>query len=370
MKNLAKLLMRRTAIGAAMTLAALTSGLSAPTPAMAGAPTEHVNYLRVRDTNDCLAYNGTAVSVQRCGPANTKWIFDKATSSEYRLQTNDGNFKCLEASSTTIYMRDCDAWRPAMKWFIVSHGNQTWAPISNHVTGKYINTNHAGGVYMTTGQGVELTNWEWVPGDGLEVRHQGLQASMVDRAISPVNHSTMSGRAPYTWSATGLPPGLSINAETGTISGTPTTAGSFTAQVTVTDSGSLPRSGRASYGWTVVPVPAPGCSGTNTTAKAIHDFELVESYIPIKGCAGNASATAAVEVHITHPRIADLEVSLVAASGRTIYLHNRTGGWASDIHKTFTENLSFSPADGVWKLRVKDYTGGSVGQIDSWSVRL
>jgi serine/threonine-protein kinase len=46
------------------------------------------------------------------------------------------------------------------------------------------------------------------------------------------------GTGPYTWSVTGLPPGLAINAATGTISGMPTTGGSYHPTVTVTDSSS------------------------------------------------------------------------------------------------------------------------------------
>lgn len=44
------------------------------------------------------------------------------------------------------------------------------------------------------------------------------------------------GTAPYTWSATGLPTGLTCSSS-GLISGTPTTAGSYTATITVKDSG-------------------------------------------------------------------------------------------------------------------------------------
>ena len=44
------------------------------------------------------------------------------------------------------------------------------------------------------------------------------------------------GYAPYTYAAFGLPAGLSINAATGQISGTPTTAGTYPFAVTVTDS--------------------------------------------------------------------------------------------------------------------------------------
>lgn len=51
-------------------------------------------------------------------------------------------------------------------------------------------------------------------------------------------YTATGGTGPYVWTATGLPPGLSINSATGRISGTPTTFGSWGLHVTVTDSGS------------------------------------------------------------------------------------------------------------------------------------
>lgn len=48
--------------------------------------------------------------------------------------------------------------------------------------------------------------------------------------------SVTGGRSPFTFSATGLPGGLSINAVTGTISGTPTATGTASVGVSVTDS--------------------------------------------------------------------------------------------------------------------------------------
>jgi len=52
-----------------------------------------------------------------------------------------------------------------------------------------------------------------------------------------------------TWSATGLPTGLSINPSSGLISGTPTVVGVYSPTVTVTDGNTLPVS--ASFTWTI-----------------------------------------------------------------------------------------------------------------------
>ena len=72
--------------------------------------------------------------------------------------------------------------------------------------------------------------------------------------------SASGGAAPYTWSATGLPTGLSINTSSGLISGTPSTAGTFTVTVTATDTANA--TGSTTFTWTINPVgggcPSPG----------------------------------------------------------------------------------------------------------------
>jgi Zn-dependent metalloprotease len=88
------------------------------------------------------------------------------------------------------------------------------------------------------------------------VANPGNQSTAVGTAVSLPN-SASGGTAPYTWTATGLPAGLSINSGTGTISGTPTTANTYSVTVTAADSAS--HSGTASFSWTIG--TTGGCSG-------------------------------------------------------------------------------------------------------------
>jgi hypothetical protein len=57
------------------------------------------------------------------------------------------------------------------------------------------------------------------------------------------------GTGPYTWSATGLPTGLSINSSTGLISGRPTIVALYSVTVTATAAGANP--GSTTFSWRV-----------------------------------------------------------------------------------------------------------------------
>jgi len=80
------------------------------------------------------------------------------------------------------------------------------------------------------------------------VTNPGPQNATVGTAIAPLTLSAAGGTSPYTWSATGLPAGLSISSG-GVVSGTPTTAGTSSVTVTATDSASAV--GSASFTFTV-----------------------------------------------------------------------------------------------------------------------
>ena len=72
-------------------------------------------------------------------------------------------------------------------------------------------------------------------GPGLAITPLTAPNGTVNVAYPATQVSATGGTAPYTFTATGLPAGLSISAG-GSITGTPTAAGSFTAVITATDS--------------------------------------------------------------------------------------------------------------------------------------
>jgi len=78
----------------------------------------------------------------------------------------------------------------------------------------------------------------WTVNPGLQVTTPSNRTGEVGVAVTSLQVVASGGTTPYAWSATGLPPSLSINSS-GLISGTPTTAGTYSSvRVTVTDAAS------------------------------------------------------------------------------------------------------------------------------------
>jgi subtilase family serine protease len=95
-------------------------------------------------------------------------------------------------------------------------------------------------------------------GNTVTVTNPGSQTGTVGTAASlQVSASDSASGQTLTYSATGLPAGLSISSSTGLISGTPTTAG--TSSVTVTATDTTGASGSASFTWTIS-TTAAGCT--------------------------------------------------------------------------------------------------------------
>jgi hypothetical protein len=93
-------------------------------------------------------------------------------------------------------------------------------------------------------------------GNTVTVTNPGSQVGYVGTAVSLQIHASDSASGQtLTYSAAGLPAGLSIGPSSGLISGTPTTAGTSSVTVTATDTTSA--KGSASFTWTI------GASGSN-----------------------------------------------------------------------------------------------------------
>lgn len=82
------------------------------------------------------------------------------------------------------------------------------------------------------------------------------------------------GTPPYTWSAAGLPAGLSINASSGVISGVPTVAGSFGIAITVSDSALAHYSDRFTMNVNQPALPSVTFTGLSGSVAPISQFPL------------------------------------------------------------------------------------------------
>lgn len=84
-----------------------------------------------------------------------------------------------------------------------------------------------------------------------------------------------------------------------------------------------------------------------------------------------------VTVAIRHTYRGDLLVEVVAPSGHSAVLHNRTGGSADDLRATFdpttTPALAALMGEGIkgdWILRVRDLASVDTGTLEAWSLQL
>lgn len=84
-----------------------------------------------------------------------------------------------------------------------------------------------------------------------------------------------------------------------------------------------------------------------------------------------------LQVDITHTYIGDLRVVLSVPSGKTVTVHERTGGNRDNLIRTFDTNANPAVSaligeftKGEWTLSVSDHAGRDIGKLNAWGVRI
>ncbi|HJY99251.1 MAG TPA: beta-1,3-glucanase family protein, partial [Streptosporangiaceae bacterium] len=251
-------------------------------------------------TNIALHQPTTASSIQ--GPA---WPASNATdgnlSTRWSSAFSDPQWLEVDLGSTQSICQVVIHWETAYaKAFQIqtSSNNNTWTPIFSTTTGtggtQTLNITGSGryirmyGTVRATMYGYSIFEFQVYAAtctgcDTVTVTNPGSQISKVGTAASlQIQASDLTPGQTLTYSATGLPAGLSINASTGLISGTPTATGSGSATVTAKDTTGA--SGSATFTWTVNPQgsgngePPPSFWGNVSAIPAAHnvlEFSIV-----------------------------------------------------------------------------------------------
>jgi hypothetical protein len=197
-----------------------------------------------------LNTEGNPMYVSACnGSSGQQW----ATYSDNTVRTEGG---CLDVvSAGTTSGTDVD-WYPcngtvAQNWTQESNGELVNPHSGLCLTDPGGNAGSRLDIETCTGSAQQIwTAPSGGTGNTVTVTNPGTQTSTLGTAASlQVQASDSASGQTLTYSATGLPAGLSINSSTGLISGTPTTTG--TSSVTVTAKDGTGASGEATFSWVV-----------------------------------------------------------------------------------------------------------------------
>ncbi len=140
----------------------------------------------------------------------------------------------------------------------------------NAITGAITGTPTVADIWFVTvlarnaaGVGDALVIFEFVPAGAAPVIGNGSLTTAGTQG-APFSYTIPATNSPTSFTATGLPAGLTLNALTGVISGTPTTAGTSVATVTATNP-----AGTGTALLTIVIPPAPSSRIVNFSARAL-----------------------------------------------------------------------------------------------------
>jgi hypothetical protein len=182
------------------------------------------------------------------------------------------------------------------------------------------------------------------------VNNPGNQSGTVGTAASlQMSGSDSQSGQTLTWSATGLPAGLSISPSTGLITGTPTTAAAYNPTVKATDtSGAF---GTTSFTWTISGGGGGGCSGQKLANPGFESGDTGWSHTPsvIDSSSSEPARTGSWKAWLdgygtSHTDTLSQSVSIPAGCGATLkfYLHIDTDDYPGGAYDTLTVQVNGS----------------------------
>ena len=84
-----------------------------------------------------------------------------------------------------------------------------------------------------------------------------------------------------------------------------------------------------------------------------------------------------VSVDIQHTYIGDLVVELVAPSGQSAILHNRSGRGKDNLIMVYDyntasalETLAGQEINGDWQLKIRDLAAIDTGRLEKWTLKI
>jgi O-glycosyl hydrolase len=232
------------------------------------------------DNEGLIQINGSTVT-----PSGRLWAFgnfsDFVRPGAVRIgaSTADGNltmdaFKNTNGTISVVVLNTGTAADP-VTYSLSGTGTPDGATVTPYLTNSSTDvaaqatTSVSGGTFSSTIPARSLETYVvgtsgTTTGNTITVTDPGNQTTATGTAVSLQVHASDSASGQtLSYSATGLPAGLSISSSTGLISGTPTTAG--TSSVTVTATDTTGASGSASFTWTVSSASTGGgCQVTYT----------------------------------------------------------------------------------------------------------
>ena len=117
----------------------------------------------------------------------------------------------------------------------------------------------------------------------LNISTTSLPSGIVNSAYGPVSINATGGFAPYSFGATGLPAGMNLSI-LGSLTGTPTAAGSFSVTITVTDTETpTPATANVTLPLTITAPPLALSPGTASLPNATQNAAYTTSFTPSGG---------------------------------------------------------------------------------------